>query len=354
MIRSARETLGRAPDGTPIESLVLERDGLRATWTNFGATLIRLEVPDREGKSADVVLGFDTLAEYAAARNPYFGGLVGRCANRIAGARFTLDGREFALQANEGRHHLHGGRCGFDRRTWTSEFTPEQHCVSFTLESPAGEEGYPGTLSLRASYSLRSHGVLELHTQAACNAPTVFNLTQHSYFNLAGGGSVANHRLCVRASHYVEVDDELIPTGRLNPLAGTPLDLRAARALGECIDALAKTAAGGLDHCYVLDAPREPDGLEACRLEDPRSGRVLEIATTQPGLQVYTGNRLGDLTGKRGRIYPRHGGVCLETQGLPDAVHHANFPSVVLRPGELRRDWTRWRFSVSPAVRSST
>lgn len=354
MTRSTRETLGRAADGAPIERLSLERDGLRATWTNFGATLIGLELPDREGMSADVVLGFDTLEEYASAKNPYFGGIVGRCANRIAGARFSLDGREFHLQANEGRHHLHGGRCGFDRRVWTSEFDPEQDCVSFTLVSPAGDEGYPGTLWLRASYRLRPGGVLELLTQASCDAATPLNLTQHSYFNLAGGGSVVDHRLYVRASRTVEVDEELIPTGRTIPLEDTPLDLRAARRLGDCIDGLAKTAAGGLDHCYVLDEPREPDRLEACRLEDPRSGRLLEISTTQPGLQVYTGNRLNDLAGKRGQVYPRHGGVCLETQGLPDAVHHANFPSVVLRPGELRRDWTRWRFRVSPDARSST
>jgi len=348
--RSARETLGQDADGALIERLVLERDGLRATWMNFGASLIGLEVPDRAGARVDVVLGFDTLAEYESARNPYFGGLVGRCANRIAGARFSLDGREHVLAANEGRHHLHGGRRGFDRRAWESELLPEEFRVDFTLTSPAGEEGYPGTLTQRASYRLLPGGVLELQTQASCDAATLWNLTQHSYFNLAGRGSVAEHRLSVRASRFVEVDAELIPSGGLVALAGSALDLRRARRLGECIELLAHTPAGGLDHCFALDPGAGPGLREACRLEEARSGRVLEIATTLPGLQVYTGNRLDDLAGKRGQRYPRHGGVCLETQGFPDAVHHAHFPSVVLRPGELRRETTRWRFSAVPGA----
>jgi aldose 1-epimerase len=342
VIGAERGPWGEA-DGQLVERLVLERDGVRATWTNFGATLIRLEVPDRKGARADVVLGFDTLSEYASQRNPYFGSIVGRCANRIAGARFELDGREYALSSNEGRHHLHGGRRGFDRRVWTVQFDPEAGRVSFFLVSPAGEEGYPGTQRVRATYTLLAGGILELATDAECDAPTLSNLTQHSYFNLSGCGTVAEHRLRVRASRFLEVDDELIPTGRLVPLEGI-LDFRSEQRLGNALDALSATPANGLDFCYVLDGAHGEILREACRLEDPHSGRALEIATTQPALQVYTGNRLDDRSGKGGCIYPRHGGVCLETQGFVDAVHHESFPSVVLRPGQGRREVTRWTF----------
>jgi aldose 1-epimerase len=345
VIRGERGPWGEL-DGQLVERLVLERDSVRATFSNFGATLIALEVPDREGARVDVVLGFDTLAEYASPRNPYFGSIVGRCANRIAGARFELAGRAYALSANEGRHHLHGGRRGFDRRVWTlQQFDPDAGRVSFSLVSPAGEEGYPGTQRVRATYTLSAAGVLELVTEAECDAATLSNLTQHSYFDLSGRGTVAEHRLRVRASRLLEVDDELIPTGRLVPLDGS-LDFRSERRLGDALDALSGTPAGGLDFCYVLDGAQRGILVDACRLEDPVSGRVLEIATTQPGLQVYTGNRLHDVAGKGGRIYARHGGVCLETQGFPDAVHHENFPSVILEPGACRREVTRWRFGL--------
>ncbi|TAJ08200.1 MAG: galactose mutarotase [Planctomycetota bacterium] len=328
-------------DGVAVERYVLERDGIRATFTNFGAALIALEVPDRNGARADVVLGFDSLAEYASPRNPYFGSIVGRCANRIAGARFELDERAHVLAANEGRHHLHGGVRGFDRRAWSAELDAHAARVVFARTSPAGEEGYPGALRVLATYALSPGGVLELEISAACDAPTLWNPTQHSYFNLAGlGGDVGEHRLEVRASRVLAVDAELIPTGELIAIDGARVDLRGATG-------------AGLDHCFALDAAaargRDASATPrlACRLTEPRSGRVLEIEATQPGLQVYTGNGLGELVGKRGVRYPRHGGICLETQGFPDAVHHAHFPSVVLRPGERRRDVTRWRFSAT-------
>ncbi len=345
MNESSRESFGRTQDGEPVERFVLERDGLRATLTNFGATLLGLEVPDRHGARADIVLGFDTLAEYESPSNPYFGGLVGRCANRIAGARFDLDGREVRLEANEGRHHLHGGRRGFDRRAWAAHFDHDGASVSFTRSSPAGEEGYPGAVALRATYHLEPDGVLRLETEASCDIATVLNLTQHSYFNLAGSGSVTEHELEVRAARFVAVDGELIPTGELRAVQGTPFDLRAPRRLGDCLDALANSAMGGLDLCYAFDEGRTKTPRTVCRLSDARSGRVLEVATTQPGLQVYTANRLQDLPGKHGQIYRRHGGVCLEAQHWPDAPHHAHFPTIVLRPGERQREVTRWTFS---------
>ena len=345
MSKSSREAFGRTQDGKPIERFVLEQRGLRATFTNFGATLLTLEVPDRHGARADVVLGFDTLAEYESSSNPYFGGLVGRCANRIAGARFELEGREVLLAANEGRHHLHGGRRGFDRRAWTAYFDPDAASVSFTRNSPAGEEGYPGTLVLRATYRLENDAVLSLETEASCDVATAVNLTQHTYFNLAGEGSVEQHELEVRALRFVAVDDELIPTGELRDVQGTPFDLRGPRRLGDCLAALANSASEGLDLCYVLDGGRTEVARAVCRLSQAHSGRVLEVATTQPGLQVYTANRLADLHGKRGQTYRRHAGVCLETQHWPDAPHHAHFPSIVLRPGERHREVTRWTFS---------
>ncbi len=348
MSKSSREAFGRTQDGAQAERFVLDRHGLRATFTNFGATLVSLEVPDRSGVRADVVLGFDTLAQYESPSNPYFGGLVGRCANRIAGARFDLDGREFLLAANEGRHHLHGGRRGFDRHAWTAHFDPIAASVSFTRDSPAGEEGYPGTLALRATYRLESERVLSLETEASCEVATVVNLTQHSYFNLAGSGSIAEHELEVRAARFVAVDDELIPSGDLRTVQGTPFDLRAPRRLGDCLAELAHSSMGGLDLCYALDGGRTETPRAVCRLSEARSGRVLEVSTTQPGLQVYSANRLQDLPGKHGQIYRRHGGVCLETQHWPDAPHHAHFPTIVLRPGVRYREVTRWTFSTRP------
>lgn len=355
MTAAARERWGEI-DGLPVERYVLERGELRATFTNYGAALVALEVPDRDGKRANVVLGFDELADYASAENPYFGGLIGRCANRIAHARFELDGREHLLAANEGRHHLHGGARGFDRRVWQAEYEPLAGRIAFTRVSPAGEEGYPGELRARATYRLLEDGVLELEIEAACDAPTLWNPTQHAYWNLAGdgnsGGDVRAHVLELDASRYLEIDEELLPTGRVAHVDGTALDLRAAtdrgmrgrggsgRALGAVIAALAGTPAGGLDHGFVLDASAPGRLVRAGRLADPRSGRVLELATTQPCLQVYTGNNLG------GR-FARHGGVCLEPQGYTDAIHHAHFPSIVLRPGRSWRERTMWKFPVA-------
>ena len=346
MIRAAREASANAEDGTPPERMVLERGGLRATWTNFGATLIGLEVPDRHGTREDVVLGFDTLEEYASSENPYFGGIVGRCANRIAGARFELDGREYLLTANEGRHHLHGGERGFDRRVWHARVDSAEHRVDFSRQSPAGEEGYPGALQLLASYRLLPDMQLELSCTATCDAPTLVNLTQHSYFNLAGNGSVADHLLEVCASQRVVVDDELIPSGLLAGVQDSPFDMRTPRRLGECIDMLGSMPTVGLDACYALDGGQAHEPRLACRLSDPRSGRRLEVFTTQPGLQVYTGNHLAGLRGKHGVPCSRHSGVCLETQHFPDAVHHPHFQSVVLRPGATYRHVTRWRWRV--------
>lgn len=342
------EPWGTTRDGKPVDLFTLEHGRLCARIASFGATLVSLEVPDRRGERADVVLGFDSLAEYESPRNPYMGGIVGRCANRIGGARFELDGREVRLTANEGRNHLHGGARGFDRRTWTPE-AEGADSISLRLGSPAGEEGYPGQLDSAVNYALRPGkggrlaGAFGVQLLASADAPTPCNLTQHAYFNLAGSGTILDHELQVLASRFVVVDDELIPTGEIADVAGTPFDFRAPRRIGEWIGELEGTRARGYDLCYVLDGP--PFRAPAARLRDPRSGRTLEILTDQPGLQLYTGNHLDGLPGKRGRSYPRFAGLCLETQRFPDAVHHASFPTIVLRENERYLSTTVWLFS---------
>lgn len=343
----AREPWGTTQEGEPVELFTLESDGVRARLASFGATLVALEVPDRHGERADVVLGFDTLAEYESPRNPHSGGLVGRCANRIAGARFTLDGREHVLAANEGRNHLHGGVQGFDRRCWTPRIVTGD-ALALHLRSLDGDEGYPGRLEVDAQYVVGPYGargqVVVMRLGAHASAPTPVNLTQHAYFNLAGHGTILDHELQVFASRIVVVDDELLPTGVLADVEGTPFDFRAARRIGERIHALEATAARGYDVCYLLDGP---PGAPAARLRDPASGRTLELSTDERGLQLYTGQRLDGLRGKGGRPIARFGGVCLETQGLLDAVHHPHFPSVVLRSGEVRTSTTVWGFTAS-------
>jgi aldose 1-epimerase len=327
-------------ESEPVELFTLESGELRARITSFGATLVALEIPGGRGERADVVLGFDGLAGYESAHNPYFGGLVGRCANRIAGARFTLDGRKHRLSANEGRNHLHGGRRGFDRRPWRALSVRDDGLV-LHLRSPAGEEGYPGRVDVQASFTL-STDALALHLEGTSDAPTPLALTQHVYFNLAGSGTILDHVLEVFSERIVVVDDALLPTGELAGVAGTVFDFRSPARIGERIEALRATPAGGYDVCYALDKPPGTLGL-AARLREPGSGRVLELLTSEPGLQLYTGNRLDGLAGKGGRPIERFGGVCLEAQHFPDAVNHAGFPSVVLRPRERYRHDTVWR-----------
>jgi aldose 1-epimerase len=338
---------GVSADGDAIELTTLERDGVRARFASFGATLVSLELPDRRGERADVVLGFDSLAAYESAANPYFGGTIGRCANRIAGARFTLDGRELRLNANDGRHHLHGGRRGFDRVAWAGELGRNGSSVAFSRRSPAGEEGYPGEVRVTATFALLPERTLSIRYEATSDAPTLVDLTHHSYFDLGGSGTIAEHELEIDAARRVVVDDELIPTGELAHVAGTAFDFaHGPRRIGAGLGELAATSAGGYDVCYVIEG--SPGELRrACRLSEPSSGRALEVLTTQPGLQLYTGNRLANVTGKRGRVYPRFGGVCLETQHLPDAVHHPHFPSVTLRPGERYAQTTLLCFSIA-------
>lgn len=342
-----REPWGTTRAGDAVELVTLERGALRARLTSFGATLVALEVPDRRGERGDVVLGFDGLAGYDSAANPYFGGLIGRCANRIGGARFELGGRGHSLTVNEGHHHLHGGVRGFDRRAWTLELGAD--AVTFRRRSREGEEGYPGALDVAVTYALLEDA-LGIEAEARTDAPTLCNLTQHSYFNLSGAETVLDHELAVDAAHVVAVDDQLVPTGALAALAGTRFDLRGAARLRERVrSGTPRGAAGGIDLCYAVG--KLPTGHGAprpvARLSEPTSGRTLAIESDAPGLQVYTGHYLDGVSGKGGRTYGPHAGLCLESQGFPDAVHHAAFPSVVLRPGEPYVQRTLWRFGTS-------
>jgi aldose 1-epimerase len=308
-------------------------------------------VADRDGQLDDVVLGYPTLDGYLEA-SPYFGSIVGRYGNRIAGGRFTLDGKTYRLATNDGPNHLHGGLRGFDKVVWDAEpsETDSTATVALTYTSPAGEEGYPGTLRARVAYTLTASSELLVEYQATTDAPTPVNLTQHSYFNLAGAGrgDILGHELTIAADRYTPVDATLIPTGELAPVAGTPFDFRTPNPIGARIaqDDEQLRRGRGYDHNFVLT--REGTGLaSAARVVDRTTGRTLEISTTEPGIQFYSGNFLdGTITGKDGRVYGHRAGFCLETQHFPDSPNQPTFPSTILGPGEEYRSTTVFAFGV--------
>lgn len=342
------EPFGTTSDGVAVGLYALTNaNGVVAKLTDFGATLVELHLPDREGRLADVVLGFDDVSGYQGTDNQYFGCTVGRVANRIAGGTFELGGRTHTLATNDGDNHLHGGAVGFGQRVWTAEplETGNGQAVCFRYRSPDGEEGYPGTVTASVTYTLTDDDELVLDYVATTDATTPVNLTHHSYFNLGGHGTgtILDHELRVDASRYTPAGEGLIPTGVLASVVDTPLDFQRSRRIGARIEALTNTPARGYDHNLVLS--RADGELRfACRLADPDSGRVLEIFTTEPGLQLYSGNFLFGQAGKGGATYTHRGGVCLEAQHFPDAVHHSTFPSIVLRPDRTYRQTTVHRF----------
>lgn len=345
---------GRTRDGRAVTRFdLVAPDGSGVALLDHGAVVLELRVPDRDGRLANVVLGHAELAGYEA-NAPYFGALVGRCANRIAGAAFELDGRSYRLPANEGDTHLHGGPDGFHACPWATGVEAadaDEAALLLRRTSPDGEAGYPGTLEVEARFAWTAAHELRLRIVAVCDAPTPVNVAHHGYWNLAGegAGTVDGHRLTVEADAFLPVDAELIPIGAVAPVDGTPFDLRRGSAIGTVVraDHPQGRIAGGVDHAFVLRAGGV--GLRpAARLEDPVSGRGMTLRTDRPSLQVYTGNALnGGIVGRSGRTYRQGDGVALEPQGFPDALHHPRFPSVVLRPGERYRSESVFAFDAA-------
>ena len=346
-----REPFGRMPDGAAVDLFTLKNaGGIEIRAMAYGGIITSLRVPDRSGRFDDVVLGFDRLDDYLK-HHPFFGAIIGRYGNRIAKGQFTLDGRPYKLATNNGPNHLHGGNKGFDRVLWNAAAVPGKNAVTFTRTSPDGEEGYPGNLRVQVTYTLTDKNELIVDYRATTDQPTVVNLTQHSYFNLAGQGSgdILGHTLMLNADRYTPVDTTLIPTGERALVAGTPFDFRRPTAIGVRIDQPDPQLKNGLgyDHNWVLN--RSGGGLQlAARVIEPKSGRMMEIRTTEPGIQFYSGNFLdGKLTGKNKAQYKHRTGFCLETQHFPDSPNHPSFPSTTLRPGSEYRTTTVFTFGVS-------
>jgi aldose 1-epimerase len=346
-VKLEQTEFGRTPNGQCVHRFLLaNRKGVSVKIITYGGIIAELEVPDNKGCVSNVVLGFDNLAAYLNG-HPHFGAIAGRVANRIAQGKFTLDGQNYQLDTNNGPNHLHGGREGFDKKVWEARPMPtaEKNVgVKLSYFSPAGEEGYPGNLKVEMVYTLNDNNEFGIEYKAVTDQATLINLTNHSYFNLAGAGDILNHQLTIDADRYTPADETLIPSGVLAPVAGTPLDFLAPHALGERIEQL-KPNPGGYDHNFVLNKTGGKRPVLAARATDPQSGRTLEVLTTEPGIQLYTGNFLdGSLRGATGMVYGKHSGFCLETQHFPDAINHPEFPSVVLRPGEKFHSRTLFRF----------
>ncbi|MEV5934264.1 aldose epimerase family protein [Streptomyces sp. NPDC052079] len=320
------ELFGTLPNGTAVHRWTLRRAGVRVRILSYGGIVQDVEVPDRDGRTGNVVLGFSDLDGYLAHPEPFLGALIGRYANRIAGARFPLDGVTHALKPNDGPNSLHGGARGFDKRVWTA--VPVEHGLRLTLAAEDGEEGFPGRLEVSVTYTLDERGALGIVYEAVTDAPTHVNLTNHSYWNLAGSGSASGHELRLAASRYTPSDAELIPTGELADVSGTRFDFREARKTGT-----------GYDDNFALDKGVTATPVEVAELHDPATGRVLTVATTEPGMQLYTADHIGE-------PFVPGAGIALETQHFPDSPNWPEFPSTVLRPGEVFRSETVYGFSV--------
>jgi aldose 1-epimerase len=341
-----KSPFGQLEDGRDVTLFTIRNaHGLALKMIDYGATVVALEVYDRDGNRRNVVLGFDNLHGYLQ-RHPYFGSTVGRYCNRIAGGKFTLDGQEYTLATNNGPNHLHGGNVGLDRVLWQAEPIEgfESAGIQFTYDSPDGEEGYPGNLRVTATYLLNNNNELVITLAARTDKATPVNLTNHTYWNLggAGSGTILGHELTIHADQYLPVNEGLIPTGELADVAGTPFDFRQPHQIGERIGQL-KNDPQGYDHCYVLRSGEELPHL-AARVRDPKSGRVMEIRTTQPAVQFYSGNFL-DGTPTSGNN-PQYAGLCVETQHFPDSPNQPTFPNTILKPGETYRHVTVHKFSV--------
>ena len=340
---------GTTPEGQRVTLYTLKTaNQMQVSISDFGGAVVSIRVPDNKGQHADVVLGFDRLEDYLT-NPPHFGTLIGRYANRIGQAGFTLDGVRYSLAANNGNNHLHGGLKGFDKVLWRSEIldTHQTPSIKLTYLSADGEEGYPGNLTATVIYSLTNYNELKIDYIAATDKPTIVNLTNHSYFNLAGVGSgdILGHLVRINADFFTPIDAELIPTGEMRPVEGTPVDFRTAKAIGARIDDADEQLkfGRGYDHNFVLNKAENAISL-AARVIEPASGRVMEVYTTEPGLQFYTGNFLNGTVSGKGVVYTHRSGFCMETQHFPDSPNKTQFPSVVLRPGETYRSTTLYKF----------
>lgn len=345
-----KEAFGKTDDGVEIDLYTLTNaNGMTAKIMTYGAILVELDVPDRDGKMGDVVLGFDNLKDYLA-KNPHFGSTVGRVANRIAKGKFTLDGKEYTLAINNGPNSLHGGLKGFDKKVWKArpEEKPNWATVALSYLSKDGEENYPGNLTVTVTYTLTNDNALRIDYTATTDRATPVNLTNHSYFNLAGtkSGDILGHELMIAAEKYTPTDETQIPTGEIKPVKDTPLDFTTPRRIGDRIEQMKSSPGGGYDHNFVLNSGGKEEPGFAARVSEPNTGRIMEMYTTEPGVQFYTGNYLdGKLTGRGGVAYKKYGGFCLEAQHFPDSVHRANFPPIILKPGETYHQTTIYKFS---------
>jgi len=353
--RIEKDVFGTTPEGVRIDRYTLTNGrGMRVRIITYGGIVQSIETPDRHGHAANIALGFNNLTDYLTKNSPYFGCIAGRYANRIAKGRFTLDGVTYQLATNNGENHLHGGNVGFDKRIWQASEIREPGAVGvkLTYVSPAGEENYPGTLSVAVSYRLTVRNEIRIDYRATTDAPTIVNLTNHTYFNLAGEGSgdVYDHQLALNASRYTPVDPTLIPTGSLDPVAGTPMDFRHPTAIGARIrDNFQQLLYGqGYDHNFVLDRRDDSSLALAARVSERTSGRTVTIRTTEPGIQFYSGNFLdGTLVGTGGHVYRQGDGFALETQHFPDSPNHPSFPSTVLRPDGVYQTTTLYQFGTT-------
>ncbi len=348
-----KESFGKSKEGEEAFQYTLTNEkGMEVKISNYGATITSIMVPDKNGKMGDVVLGFDSLggfqSEAYTKSNPYFGAIVGRYGNRIAKGKFTIDGTEYTLATNNGPNHLHGGNKGYDKVFWNAEEVPGQNALRMTYLSKDMEEGYPGNLNVTVTYTLTNDNELKIDYEATTDKATPVNLTNHAYFNLAAGQAkdALDHVLMINADKYTVVDETLIPTGENRAVAGTPMDFTKPTVIGERISAVE----GGYDHNYVLNNG-EGDSKLAATVYEPTTGRYMEVFTTEPGIQFYSGNFLdGTLTGKGNTTYSKHYGFCLETQHFPDSPNQNDFPSTILRPGEKLTSSTTYKFSVKESA----
>ncbi len=335
---------GTMPDGREVRLFTLTNaSGIRARVCEYGAILVSLETPDRGGRLGDVTLGFDTLHEYVTGNAPYLGAVCGRVANRIANGRFSLDGKEYELAVNNGPNHLHGGLKGFDKVLWKGMAGMDGESVTFSYQSRDGEEGYPGNLSVSVTYSLTAQNELALRYEASADKATPLNITNHSYFNLSAGleETVHGHELTLVAGRHTPVDGSLIPTGEISSVSGSALDFRKPFAIGARLE---EASPVGYDNNFALDNSQDGRLALAARVYEPRSGRLMECLTTEPGVQLYTGYYLAGTKGRGGKLFPHYAGLALETQHYPDSANKANFPSCILRPGQTCRSQTVYRF----------